>query len=302
MRIPGSKAILDYQTPSPSDGRANGKAERLNHRGIEAFEDGKLDVAEELFRKALAEDVSYGSAHNNLGQVYLARQQLYLAAWEFEYAASLMPNLAEPLINQALAYERADRLETATAFYRQALERKSDHPDAIGGLTRVLIQQDEDPGEIAFLLDELSMRDSRPQWQSWAQLQRATAYRDAAVANHPAGLFEPGTNKVEELFEGPAQPLETAPRNLTFPKGGGVELLPSGESEPDAAPETLELPPPLQDTLPAEGDGLSPWLQSDPQASTGLMKLSPRRLFPAPSKGIEEHRSVIRQVANETSP
>lgn len=172
-----SPSAVPYTTNPPADIEFNEQARKLNSHGLRAFEAGKLPKAEELFTRALEVDVSFGPAHNNLGQIFLARHQLYLAAWEFEYASNLMPELVEPIINQGLAYETGERLQRAEEYYQRAYEHTPMHPVAIASLARVRIKLDRDPQEIAFLLDELILHDSRQEWVQWAKELKATRYR-----------------------------------------------------------------------------------------------------------------------------
>ncbi len=168
---------IPYSTQAANGAAINVKAQQENRHGIAAFNGGRLLKAEEHFRAALEEDIGFGPAHNNLGQIYLARHQLYLAAWEFEYAANLMPDLPDPFVNQGLAYETGEQIDRAIEIYRDALDRFPQNPNAIASLARALIKQDADPYEIAGLLDELIMRDGRPEWVIWAKELRQTKYR-----------------------------------------------------------------------------------------------------------------------------
>ena len=169
---------VSYDTILPEGAGGSNTAKELNRSGLIAFEAGRLPEAERLFRNALKADSSFGPAHNNLGQIYLARHQLYLAAWEFEYASNLMPELVEPIINQGLAYETGERLTKAADLYQQACDQDSTHPIAIASLARTRIKMDGDPQAIAFLLDELIMHDGRQAWVEWAKELRATRYRN----------------------------------------------------------------------------------------------------------------------------
>lgn len=99
--------------------RAEGedKAREEIQRAAALFRKGKVDEAEKALKNALAADVNYAPAHNNLGNVYFARGEYYLAAWEFEYAVRLMPNHPEPLNNLGAVYEQVGRLERAIECY-----------------------------------------------------------------------------------------------------------------------------------------------------------------------------------------
>ena len=174
----GSPLAVPYTTNPPVDMTVNVRSRHLNSKGLRAMEVGHLHKAEQFFREALESDLNFGPAHNNLGHLFLARHQLYLAAWEFEYAASLMPELVEPIINQGLAYESGERIDRAAEFYQQAYDQQPHHPAAIASLVRARIKQDGDPAEIGYLLDELIMYDGRPEWVEWAKELRSTKYRD----------------------------------------------------------------------------------------------------------------------------
>ena len=73
-----------YTPPSEQD-RDTATAERLTRQAAKLL-DSKPERAEVLLRKALAADLYHGPAHNNLGVVFLGRQELYEAAHEFECA------------------------------------------------------------------------------------------------------------------------------------------------------------------------------------------------------------------------
>lgn len=177
----GLSTAVPYSTRPAADGAFDAQAKDLNSKGLRSFEAGDLPKAEKYLREALEADVNFGPAHNNLGQIYLARHQLYLAAWEFEYAANLMPELAEPLINQGLAYETGERIDRAAEIYQIAYAKFPHHPHAISSLVRARIKQDASPDEIAFLLDELIMHDGRQEWVEWAKELRATRYRTSCL-------------------------------------------------------------------------------------------------------------------------
>lgn len=188
------KGSRSYETlPNQPQKRAE-EAKSLNHQGLEALEAGELDAAEKLFREALAVDVDYGPAHNNLGQVYLKRHQLYLAAWEFEFAANLMPESVEPLLNLGLAYEAAGRLEQAIGYYESAISIDPHNAIALGSLARASIKADADPAIIHHTLSELLMHESRREWVAWAQQLLATQYQGSRAFPLDSESLSPSQN------------------------------------------------------------------------------------------------------------
>ncbi len=242
----GQSTAVPYTTRPTADGAFDEHAKHLNSKGLRSFEAGNLPKAEEYLREALEADVNFGPAHNNLGQIYLARHQLYLAAWEFEYAANLMPELAEPLINQGLAYETAERIDRAAEIYQIAYTKFPHHPHAISSLVRARIKQDANPDEIGFLLDELIMHDGRQEWVEWAKELRATQYRTSC-----SDCF------VEEYEH------ETTPGG---PVTIGATTPDQGSRDSDAAETVLEGPIPSDITparLPIILPGESSWVPNN---------------------------------------
>ncbi len=238
-----STEAIPYTTQPPVSSDVNQRAQHLNSRGLRAFEIGNLAKAEQLFREALEVDVNFGPAHNNLGQIYLARHQLYLAAWEFEYAANLMPELVEPIINQGLAYETGERMDRAAEIYQEAYNRQSNHPVAIASLVRARIKQDADPYEIAYLLDELIMHDGRREWVEWAKELRATKYRDGCLDCETAE-----DSSAPSFDSSPQQDMSGALRDQLVP----MDQVPDGVLVPT---DIEELPLPANSILaPANND------------------------------------------------
>lgn len=214
-----------YSTLPPNQLEEFEEARRITAKGLRAFEKNQLDQAEKHFRQALEANTNYGPAHNNLGQVYLARHQFYLAAWEFELASNLMPERVEPIIAQGLVYELAGRLERAEAFYRLAHEMEPINPDAIGSLARIVVKTAGDPDEIRFLLGEVVFYDHRPAWIGWAEELLATQFHGTSSA------------ELRDLASPNRQPAQTS-------SDGNQELAPK------ARIEELPTPPKLLEPLP----------------------------------------------------
>ena len=92
------------------------------------------DTAE--VRSALEADVTFGPAHNNLGRVYYHQGQLYLDAWEFQYAIKLMPYQPEPKSNLGLVLEAANKLDEAIKNYDEAMNLEPENPQFLGNDAR----------------------------------------------------------------------------------------------------------------------------------------------------------------------
>lgn len=129
--------------------------------------------AEELLRQALAADLFFGPAHNNLGVLYLSRGQLYEAASEFEWACKLMPGQPDPRVNLALVLESAGRTDGALDAYATALEVSPGYLPAIQGLASLQLRTRNADHRTPGLLDEIAMRGD-PTWKQWALAHRAS--------------------------------------------------------------------------------------------------------------------------------
>lgn len=177
--------------------------------------------AEKYLRDALAADVRFGPAHHSLGILYYWQHKLYLAAWEFEYAARLMPDRYEPLNNLGLVYEAAGKYEQAKSFYQLARVKSKNHPEVIANLARTSFRSSDSVDEMRPVLEDVLATDSRPEWRRWS-----------------GELL--GLNPIDVA----------APRSMTTPAASGSELLPSPIDEKTPIEELPLIPPPLPQTKP----------------------------------------------------
>jgi len=169
-----------YRTVSVPPGRDPEAARRANEAGLNHLARGELDPAVDDFRRALTADVSFGPAHNNLGRAYYKQGDWYQAAWEFEYAAKLLPRHAQPRNNLGLVLEEAGELDRAVACYRDAIALDGENIEYRANLTRALIRRGDRTDEVRTLLGQLVERDPRPEWHRWAQ-QQASRLGSAAT-------------------------------------------------------------------------------------------------------------------------
>jgi Flp pilus assembly protein TadD len=171
-----------YETVAAGDERGDAaKAEQHNAKAVGMIERGDLAGAEAELRSALAADVMYGPAHNNLGKVYFHQAKLYLAAWEFQYAMKLMPNTPEPRNNLGLVFESSGKLDDAVASYDEAMRLEPDNVQFIGNLARARVRRGDRDEAVRELLDKLVLRETRPDWADWARGQLATMRTKAAA-------------------------------------------------------------------------------------------------------------------------
>jgi len=159
----------DYETVGHDSSQQTELAQQENTRALVLIEQHQYPEAEALLKKALAADVTFGPAHNNLGKAYYHQSKFYLAAWEFQYAIKLMPYHPEPRNNLGLVFEAVGKLNDAVAVLYQALDLQPDNPQLIGNLARVRVRRGDRDYETRQLLSDLIMKDTRPDWVAWAR-------------------------------------------------------------------------------------------------------------------------------------
>ncbi len=157
---------------APADPNRNTSAARgLNARGVTLLKEGKpVEAAREL-KAALEADLLFGPAHNNLGTAYYRLQEYYRAAWEFQYAAKLMPNKPEPKNNLGRVMEAVGRLTDAARHYEQALVMAEDSAEFAGNLARCRIRLGQRDEKTRDLLQQIALKDTRQDWVTWARLE-----------------------------------------------------------------------------------------------------------------------------------
>lgn len=127
-------------TVLPAALTASERARAFNGRGLALVEAGDFDGAEEAFRSAVAAEMGYAAAHNNLGLVLLEHGKLYEAALEFKYANRIDPSAVEPVTNLARLFgsigwhatsenEHIRAAETGGKSHRRAASRML--PDSV---------------------------------------------------------------------------------------------------------------------------------------------------------------------------
>lgn len=158
-----------YQTLPPDAHGNTQPAQERNGKAVELIGRGDLTGAEKELKEALSQDLFFGPAHNNLGLVYFRQNKYYLAAWEFQYAAKLMPNKSEPANNLGMVYEAVGKPDDATKYYETALKLEPESAEAIGNLARLYVGENRCDTRTRELLSEIVFRDLRPDWVAWAR-------------------------------------------------------------------------------------------------------------------------------------
>jgi Tfp pilus assembly protein PilF len=160
--------------PVSEAGRDTVRAQALSAEAADLIESDP-DEAERLLREALAADLFFGPAHNNLGVLFLKEGKLYEAAAEFEWARMLMPGHPDPRMNLALTLETAGQVDEAIQAYETALEVWPGHIATIQALARVHVCQGRASPELFAWLDAIALQGETPEWRAWAEREALRA-------------------------------------------------------------------------------------------------------------------------------
>lgn len=197
-----------YETVSAGPQRDTPAARKLNGKAIRALEDGELENARTYADKALVADVDFAPAHNSLGRVHFCRKDYYLAAWEFEFALRLQPNVPEYHNNLGLVFEAAGRLPEAIAEFQVATDLDPDSFHYVSNLTRARIRWEERSPETRALLERVVLVDPRPEWKDWAQTLIRTTHRDIPAADISSLRLQEAVPAPSEVHSGTAVSTE----------------------------------------------------------------------------------------------
>jgi Flp pilus assembly protein TadD len=168
----GRRASEGPAKPAAADLGPDPAAARRKHaEALVLIRRGTPAAAEPLLRESLAADMAFGPAHNSLGSVYLRQSKLYEAAWEFQYAAKLMPDAPEPRNNLGLTFEQVGKLDDAVGWFQRAVALRPDDPVLLGNLARARVRRGDRGEDVRALLADLIAKDLRPEWVSWAREQ-----------------------------------------------------------------------------------------------------------------------------------
>lgn len=205
------RAAAHYATLMADDRDASGNAALATEKAARLFNKGRLDQAEAALKDALAADVTYAPAHNNLGIIYYETGQYYLAAWEFEYAARLMPDCPDPPNNLGMVYERVGRMEKAIENYTRAHTMQPQNPEFVANLARARLTLNEKDAEAYRLLADLLLCATRPDQAAWAREVLATGKFAQRPPETSCELLVPANSgsvpTVEEIPAGNATPV-----------------------------------------------------------------------------------------------
>ncbi len=198
-----------YETISAEVEADTEMAAKKNHQAIKAIHKDNWAAARKDIDLALIADVNHAPSHNTLGQIYYQEKNLYLAAWEYEFAIRLSPSVPEYHNNLGLVYEAADRLKDAEQQYSEAIVLEPQNYHFVSNYAKIRIRQGELNPETRRLLEEVVYLDPRPEWKDWAQQQLTQSHLNVPSDDVISTSYPETPSGFSELPSAPVMEFES---------------------------------------------------------------------------------------------
>jgi predicted O-linked N-acetylglucosamine transferase (SPINDLY family) len=150
---------------------------------------GRLDLAEEIYRRILQAEPAHGDALHLLGLIARKRGQPALAIEHIHRAVAACPTRA--LYHQSLGniFRDLGQLDPAAACYRRALELTPDYPEAYNNLADTLAAQGKPTEAVACYRRAVDLRpDYAVAWNNLGNALLAQRQADEAIACYRRAL------------------------------------------------------------------------------------------------------------------
>tara|TARA_Y100001933_G_scaffold263472_1_gene324978 strand:- start:43977 stop:44579 length:603 start_codon:yes stop_codon:yes gene_type:complete len=152
---------------------------RLNDQALLKLKNEQPQQASEYLKQAIAANPQSSRSHNNLGKVYYQLKQYSDALNMFRKAIELDTNNSpQPHNNIAMVYERADKHALAIEHYTLAHDIEPDNIIYTANLARAMHHRGDRDAKLIAMLEEITLKDARPDWQHWASTQKAMLLAD----------------------------------------------------------------------------------------------------------------------------
>jgi tetratricopeptide (TPR) repeat protein len=194
---------------------------------------GHTDRAIELYKKSLDASKELGFVWNNLGLLYMQKDDYIDAVDMFQSAADLMPQSPKPYYNIGLAYSRRGYDTRALEFFSKALDCNPRDVDSLRGAVMSAKRLDLSDDNSLMRVRRALMVETDPRWkrmQESEQIRIETAMtraKENAPMALPAGL---------PVFSEPVPDL--TPQPAPEAPGQGKADQPEQPKQPEQPPAT----------------------------------------------------------------
>ena len=171
---------------------AEGTKNHITYGNLAAFcgMQGKFDELIELLKKSLEIKPNYPDAHYNLGIALKKQGDLDAAIASFNTALQLKPNYPDAHNNLGIALKNQGDLDAAIASYNTALQLKPNYPDAHNNLGVALKEQGDLDAAIASFNTALQLKPNYAYFQL-----------NLSMAELLAGNYKSGWQRYEYRFQ-----------------------------------------------------------------------------------------------------
>jgi Tfp pilus assembly protein PilF/arylsulfatase A-like enzyme len=236
-----TRALAEHMKSQPRSKEAE------NLLGNMAMDQGRLDAAEEHFRRALGYEPNFADARNSLGLLFQKRGRADEALEEFKRVVAVDPDYAEAHNNIGIILKDRGRKDEAVAAFRRAIQADPDFSGSYSNLALVLEDSGQfkeaeaqfrnalrrDPGNVAVrtnfggLLYLMERYDEARQ-----ELERATALDPAyASAWNNLGAALGRLGRVDQEIAAYRKAAELDPGYADVHHNLGLALIKSGSAE-----------------------------------------------------------------------
>jgi TPR repeat/Tetratricopeptide repeat len=164
------RSVLDVLPSRPAPVslalEAQATAEAAFDRAMAAESKGQWEQAKQYYRQALALNSTLVEARNNLGNLYIRRQQMTAAIGEFRAALALDPNYAVARNNLGIAYFLSGEEALAIQEFLAAIRLDSGYVSPYYNLASLYARRGDAGQAVAFLTRALAID---PAVLSWLQ-------------------------------------------------------------------------------------------------------------------------------------
>jgi len=133
--------VLDNKAPGGAGIGGNESAADLNESGLQALKNNNLQLAVDLFQRAVQQEPKHKSAWNNLGRAYLGLNQNDQAIAALKKQIEINPYDQYAYDNLGLAYEGESKYDDAITQFQKQMEINPLDPVAHGRLGQLYVKQ-----------------------------------------------------------------------------------------------------------------------------------------------------------------
>jgi tetratricopeptide (TPR) repeat protein len=167
----------------------------FNNRGLTLSAQGRYELAEKDFQKAIQLAPKYAQAYANLGWLYFLTDKMAEAIQQYNKAIELEKDNASHYINRAGCFRELGRVDEAMRDFVRAVELSGNVPDAYVGQSTILMDKLDFAGAIAAADQALKLDKSNVQAlinRGWAN--HLMGKTDQALGDlNQAVTLEPGS-------------------------------------------------------------------------------------------------------------